>query len=97
VIDVQAKRWDRSNVVGRPIIQAFAGSLMGQGATKGVFVTTSSFSRDSVTYVNRLPKIKIILIDGLQLAKLMVDNNIGVTPVESYIVKKVDGDYFQLA
>jgi restriction system protein len=95
-IYVQAKRWDRSNVVSRPTIQAFAGSLIGQGATKGVFITTSSFSKDAISYANKIAQPKVILIDGEQLAKLMIDNDIGVTPIDTFTIKKVDLDYFQL-
>nr|AIA16337.1 Restriction endonuclease [uncultured bacterium] len=95
-IYIQAKRWDQGSTVSRPTIQAFAGSLIGQGALKGVFITTSSFSKEAINYTNKIAQPKIILIDGQQLAKLMIDNNIGVTPVDTYIVKKVDFDYFQL-
>ncbi len=96
VIYIQAKRWDQGSTVGRPSVQAFAGSLIGQGATKGVFITTSTFSKDAIAYVNKIQQPKIILIDGPQLAKLMIDNDIGVTQVETYTIKKVDSDYFQL-
>ena len=96
VIYIQAKRWDQGSTVGRPSVQAFAGSLIGQGATKGVFITTSTFSKDAIAYVNKIQQPKIILIDGPQLAKLMIDNDIGVTQVETYTIKKVDSDYFHL-
>lgn len=91
VIYIQAKRW--GSTVGRPAIQAFAGSLMGQKASKGVFITTSSFSQEAKAYVDMIDK-KIVLIDGDQLAQLMVDHGIGVTEVSSYVVKKIDLDYF---
>jgi restriction system protein len=91
VVYVQAKRWEAS--VGRPIVQAFAGSLEGQRARKGVFITTSQFSPDARDYVTRIEK-KIVLIDGQQLAQLMIDHGVGVTELASYTVKKVDMDYF---
>ncbi len=96
VIYVQAKRWDAANTVSRPAVQSFAGSLIGQGAAKGVFITTSSFSKEAQGYVNKIAQPKIILIDGQQLAKLMIDNNIGVSAVETFTIKKIDSDYFQL-
>ena len=88
---IQAKRW--SAVVGRPDVQAFAGSLEGNRARKGVFITTSQFSREASEYVTRIEK-KIVLIDGEQLAQLMMDFDVGVTQVETYKVKKLDQDYF---
>jgi len=93
VVYVQAKRWENTTV-GAPIVQAFAGSLMGQKANKGVFITTSQFSRDAQDYVKKIQQ-KIVLIDGEQLAQLMIDHNIGVTEVASYTIKKLDMDYFE--
>lgn len=95
-IYIQAKRWDESNTVSRPTVQSFAGSLIGQGAAKGVFITTSSFSKEAINYANKIAQPKIILIDGQQLAKLMIDNNIGVSPLETFTLKKIDSDYFQV-
>jgi restriction system protein len=89
---LQAKRW--SAVVGRPDVQKFAGSLEGQRARKGVFITTSQFSKEALDYVNRIEK-KIVLIDGEQLSQLMIDFGIGVTEVDTYSVKKLDHDYFE--
>ena len=91
IIYIQAKRWD--NTVGRPEIQKFAGALQGKRAKKGVFITTSNFSREAQEYVS-LIETKIVLIDGDQLAQFMIDNNVGVTPVQTYEVKKIDTDYF---
>lgn len=90
-IYVQAKRWQ--NNVGRPDVQAFAGSLEGERARKGVFITTSKFSNEARDYVRKIEK-KIVLIDGVQLASLMVDFGIGVNPVSTYQVVRVDSDYF---
>jgi restriction system protein len=91
VIYVQAKRWE--NPVGRPEIQKFAGALLGQQAKKGIFITTSSYTKDALNYVKNLDS-KIILIDGGQLAELMVENNVGVNVSASYEIKKIDSDYF---
>ncbi|QDD63700.1 restriction endonuclease [Herbaspirillum seropedicae] len=92
VIYVQAKRWE--GTVGRPEIQKFAGALQGQRANKGVFITKSSFSREAEEYTNIISS-KIILLDGLQLAKLMVDHNVGIAQVGLYEIKKIDSDYFE--
>lgn len=92
MIYVQAKRWE--GVVGRPEIQKFAGSLEGQRARKGVFITTSDFTEGAKEYVNRIEK-KIILINGTQLAEYMFKYDIGVSKVSNYILKKVDLDYFE--
>ena len=93
IIYIQAKRWQPGNVVGRPELQKFVGALAGQGAKKGIFITTSSFTRDALDYVPR-NETKIVLLDGEQLAQLMIDYNLGVTSVSSYEVKRIDSDYF---
>lgn len=92
VIYVQAKRWE--GVVGRPEIQKFAGALQGQRANKGVFITTSNFTREAAEYSNIINS-KIILIDGERLAGLMVDHNVGVSLLGVYELKKIDSDYFE--
>lgn len=92
VIYVQAKRWEA--VVGRPEIQKFVGALQGQRANKGVFLTTSSFSHEAEEYAKGISS-KIILIDGDQLAGLMVDHDVGVTAIGIYRLKKIDSDYFE--
>ena len=91
IIYIQAKRWE--NTVSRPEIQKFAGALQGQRARKGIFVTTSSFSKEAQEYVKNIDS-KIILIDGDQLAQFMIDSNVGVSPVAVYEVKRIDSDYF---
>jgi len=91
VVYVQAKRWQ--GTVGRPIVQGFAGSLEGQRARKGVLITTSSFSPDAREYVEKIEK-KIVLIDGEELSQLMIDHGVGVTVVATYVVNRVDHDYF---
>jgi restriction system protein len=90
-IYLQAKKWE--NTVGRPEIQKFAGALQGQRAKKGIFITTSNFSKEAYDYTSRIDT-KIVLIDGEQLARLMIDHNIGVTFVSKYEIKKIDSDYF---
>jgi len=92
VIYVQAKKWE--GTVGRPEIQKFAGALQGQRANKGVFITTSTFTREAKEYAGVIAS-KIILVDGDQLVKLMVDHNVGVSTVTTFHVKKVDTDYFE--
>lgn len=89
---IQAKRWDGSSV-GRKEIQSFAGSLMGKKASKGVFVTTSSFTNEAKAYVKEIDK-KIVLIDGMRLAELMIEHDVGVSTAATYRVKAVDTDYF---
>jgi restriction system protein len=91
VIYIQAKRWE--GVVGRPEIQKFAGALQGQRARKGVFITTSSFTKEAIEYASVI-ETKIILIDGEHLSKLMAEHNVGVSTVGQYEVKKLDSDYF---
>ncbi|WP_373551518.1 restriction endonuclease [Haliscomenobacter sp.] len=93
IIYIQAKRWKPGNVVGRPEIQKFVGALAGQGAKKGIFITTSSFTREALDYSPR-NETKIVLIDGAYLAQLMIDYNLGCATDQVYEVKKVDGDYF---
>jgi len=92
---VQAKRWN-NNAVGRPEVQAFAGSLEGHRARRGVFITTSKFTQDAIAYTQRIEK-RIVLINGEELAQLMIDHNIGVSEVANYSVKKIDNDYFEEA
>ncbi|MDQ3012210.1 MAG: restriction endonuclease [Acidobacteriota bacterium] len=90
-IYIQAKRWE--GVVGRPEIQKFAGALQGQRARKGIFITTSSFTKEAREFVLAIDS-KIILIGSDMLADLMIDYGIGVTEVAAYIVKRADSDYF---
>ncbi len=92
VIYIQAKRWE--NVVGRPEIQKFIGALAGQGAKKGVFITTSRFTNEAKSYQ---PKndTKIVLIDGEKLADLMIDYNLAVSMSNVFEIKRIDNDYFE--
>lgn len=91
VVYIQAKLWESS--VGRPEIQKFAGALQGVRARKGVFITTSIFTSEAWEYVLRIDS-KIVLIDGETLAQFMIEHNVGVNPVASYEVKRIDSDYF---
>ena len=91
IIYIQAKRWEAT--VGRPEVQKFAGALQRQRAKKGIMLTTSSFSSEASDFVSAIDS-KIVLIEGERLAELMIDHNLGVGPVASYQVKKIDTDYF---
>lgn len=93
IIYIQAKRWNPNNIVGRPEIQKFVGALAGQGAKKGIFITTSNFSRDALNYSPK-NETKIVLIDGGQLTQLMIDYNLGCSIHQVYEIKKIDSDYF---
>lgn len=92
VIYLQAKRWE--GTVGRPEIQKFAGALQGQRAKKGIFLTTSNFSKEAIEYT-KLIDSRIVLIDGEKLAELMIDAGVGVSKVATYDVKRLDSDYFE--
>lgn len=94
VIYLQAKMWKTETSIGRPEIQKFVGALHGQRAKKGVFITTSSFSKGAIEYV-KVIEPKVILIDGKTLTNLMIEFNVGTTTVESYQIKKIDLDYFE--
>jgi restriction system protein len=90
-ICIQAKRWE--NTVGRPVVQAFAGSMEGVRARKGVLITTAGFSKEAEEYVARIER-KIVLIDGPTLAQLMIDHGLGVSTARTYLLKRIDSDYF---
>jgi restriction system protein len=92
VISVQAKRW--AATVGRPEIQKIAGALHGQHATKGIFITTSDFSRDANDYVSKIGS-KIVLIDGSRLAELMIEFGKALATDAIYTVKRIDNDFFE--
>ena len=92
VIYVQAKRW--GGVVGRPELHKFVGALAGQGAKKGIFITTSSFTKEAKDYTPK-NETKIVLIDGEKLSQYMMDHNLGVSVQNTYEIKKIDSDYFE--
>ncbi|WP_309742221.1 MULTISPECIES: restriction endonuclease [unclassified Chamaesiphon] len=89
-IYIQAKRWN--NTVGRPEIQQFVGALAGKGARKGIFITTSKFSEQAKSYLPA--NVKVVLIDGAQLAEYAIEVNLGVSVVSEYQIKRLDLDYF---
>ena len=93
-IYIQAKRYKIDNTIGKPQIQQFSGALDEQKATKGVFITTSSYSKEAKQYVEKLNK-KIVLIDGQELARYMIEYNVGVSTKQVYEVKRLDSDYFE--
>ena len=90
---IQAKCYDVKNNVGRPDIQRFIGSLTGEGANKGVFVTTSDFSREATDYLHRVQH-RVVLINGQRLARLMIQHGVGVRTRQTYLIQSVDEDYF---
>jgi len=92
-IYIQAKRWDNTSV-GRPEIQKFVGALHGKRARKGIFLTTSTFTKDALEYASGLD-IKVILIDGQELAKFMFDFEVGISTESTYVVKRIDNDFFE--
>ena len=93
-IYIQAKRWKKGNVVGRPEIQKFVGALAGQGARKGIFITTSNFTKEAMEYKPR-NDTSIILIDGEKLVELMYEYNLGVSTEKRFEIKRLDSDYFE--
>lgn len=92
-IYIQAKRWDNASV-GRPEIQKFVGALHGKRARKGIFLTTSTFTKEAHDYANGL-ETKVILIDGTELAKFMFDFEVGISTESTYVVKRIDNDFFE--
>lgn len=91
VIYLQAKKWE--GTVGRPEIQKFVGALHGKRARKGIVITTGTFSSEAAQYVENIDP-KVVLIDGEHLAEIMIDFSVGVSPVASYEIKRIDSDYF---
>ncbi len=94
LIYIQAKRWDIEKSIGRPEIQKFVGALAGQGATKGLFITSAKFSKEAIAYADKQHTTKIVLVDGSMLTKLMIEYNLGVSVDSSYEIKKIDTDFF---
>lgn len=93
-IYVQAKRYAPGNVVGRPAIQGFVGALHGRQAGQGVFITTSSFSREASEYAQQVAA-SVVLVDGARLAALMIQYGVGVQVENTYTMVKLDEDYFE--
>lgn len=93
-IYIQAKRYKTGNNVGREAIQTFMGALQGQGAWGGVFITTSTFTQGARDYVNKQMTTKIVLIDGVELGRLLVQNEIGVVVKQNYKIMEMDENFF---
>jgi len=92
---VQAKRWDPEQTIGSPQVQAFAGALLGKGATKGLYITTARFSKAAQQFVQDQKAMRFVLDDGAELARLMIDNGVGVSVQKTYRVMQMDSDYFE--
>jgi restriction system protein len=92
---VQAKRYAADHSVGRPDIQAFVGALHGAQADRGVFIATSRFTAEAREYAERVPA-RLVLIDGARLTELMVLHNVGVQDEETFTIKRVDEDFFEV-
>ena len=96
MIYFQAKKWDIDKTVSRPDVQKFVGALAGQGASKGLFITTASFSKEAIEFSQKQhTSAKVVLVNGESLANLMIEHNIGVSRVSIYELKKIDSDYFE--
>lgn len=93
-IFIQAKRYQRDAVIGRPDIQGFVGALQGQNADKGIFITTARYSPDAVRYVQNLSATRVVLIDGRQLAEYIYRYDVGMQTEQVFTVKKLDGDFW---
>lgn len=93
-IYIQAKRWKPEQTVNRPEIQKFVGALYGKQAQKGLFITTAKFSSGAVQYAENLSGVKVVLIDGAALTRLMIKHNVGVSVEHVYEIKRVDSDFF---
>ncbi len=94
VIYVQAKRYGPDHKVTRPDIQGFVGALVGAKAERGIFISTSSFTADALAYAKRTVGARVVLIDGAELARMMVDRNVGVDIADTYELKRIDEDFF---
>ena len=93
-IYIQAKQWSPDLTVSKPEIQKFVGALQGQQAQKGLFITTAKFSSGAIQYADNLLGVKVVLVDGTALTKLMIKHNVGVSTEHLYEIKKIDSDFF---
>ena len=93
-IGIQAKRYNKNNKIGDPLIRDFIGALVTKGLNKGIFITTSAFTKEAKKTAKKQPNISISLIDGEKLAKLMIEYGLGTTTVSTYRIRKIDTDYF---
>lgn len=94
VIYVQAKRYAPDRKIGRPDIQGFVGALVGAKSERGIFITTSGFTADARAYARATLGTRVVLIDGAELARMMVDRNVGVQVADTYELKRIDEDFF---
>lgn len=92
---IQAKKWKTDSIVGRPEIMKFMGALAGQGATKGLFITTTRFSAEAIEYASKQLQHKIVLVDGKRLTELMIKFNLGVSVEDVIEIKRIDTDFFE--
>jgi len=92
VVCIQAKRWEAP--VGRPVVQQFVGGMDGHRAKKGVILTTSSFTKEAADFLHKIEGKRVVLVDGVRLAELMIDHDLGVTTASVYVVKEVSNDFF---
>lgn len=93
-IYIQAKRWSPDKTIGRPEIQQFMGALAGQGASKGLFITTARFTNEARSYAAKHLSSKIVLVDGQRLTRLMIEYDVGVSTQTIYAIKRLDSDFF---
>lgn len=93
-IYIQAKRWELKSTIGRPEIQKFVGALAGQGGGRGLFITTAQFTKEAIEFTKKQLSTKVVLVDGRQLAQLMIEYNVGVSTESVYEVKRIDTDFF---
>lgn len=91
---VQAKQWNKEKSIGRPEIQKFLGALAGQGAAKGLFITTADFTKEAKDFASKNLQSKIVLVNGEELCNLMIEYDLGVSTIEIYKIKRIDTDYF---
>jgi restriction system protein len=91
-IYIQAKRWQAT--VGEPVVRDFLGALVGRGAVKGVLLTTAEFSAAARAFAGKNLQHKIVLVDGVRLAELMIEHGLGVTTLQTYAVRRIDSDFF---
>lgn len=95
-IYIQAKRWDPDKSICAPELQAFVGALTGAGANKGLFITTAHFSSGAREYAGKQHAVKLVLVDGAELAQLMISHGVGVSVKQRYEIKGIDRDYFDI-
>lgn len=94
-IHIQAKRYKEGNTVGRPELQNFVGAIHGKGDTRGVFITTSSFSPAARSYAENTAQDRLVLIDGIQLTTFMLNYGVGVQPKQTLTLLEIDEDFFE--